>query len=334
MSSHELTLKGLDPQDPLGYLAALGTLTAATDQAQIKGWAAPTMRFSLGASPRPTLSSGCANTEALVSLLLEDLELISGRVKGTLRDRFLAFSYEDEKGRSVHDLKPPPAELRRAAEAVIAVSSNESRRTADWFSAVLTDAAVDNNGSGKPFALHFTAGQQRFLNVALELLDGAKREAGVGADDLAQALLGPWPNDRALKVFSWSPTQDRSYALRAVDPSDDGKLGSPGADWLALRGIALLSSAPIVDRADQTRIATGGVTGGWKNGAFTYPVWPMHLASDAVQSLLRHPALASQSPGTRRTLPRGVERWTCKITRSEQGGYGAFLRPIRTPTTS
>ncbi len=139
------------------------------------------------------------------------------------------------------------------------------RRSLDWTSATLTDVAVDGTGSAKPFALHFTAGQQRFLTVALELLDGSDLERRpssskrpVDADDIRAAIFGPWPSDRELKVFSWSPTQDRAYALRAVDPSDDKKLGNPGADWLALRGIAMLSSAPV-----GTQIHTGGVLGSW-----------------------------------------------------------------------
>ena len=103
---------------------------------------------------------------------------------------------------------------------------------------------VDGGGMGKPFALHFTAGQQRFLTIALELMDGAGKAGGVDAKDLRNALTGPWSNDRPLKVFSWSPTQDRSYALRASDPSKDTKLGTPGADWLAFRGLRLISQRP------------------------------------------------------------------------------------------
>ncbi|MCA9710347.1 MAG: hypothetical protein KDK70_31195, partial [Myxococcales bacterium] len=237
---------------------------------------------------------------------------------------------------AVRDLKPSPECFRSFALGLLEAAAPGRRRTLDWCSATLTDVAKDGSGHAKPFALHFTAGQQRFLVVALELLDGADPKAkpgspkrAVDADDLRAALVGPWPDDRKLKVFSWSPTQDRAYALRALDPSGDEKLGTPGADWLALRGIGLLSSAPV-----GSRIRTSGTHGRWKDGRFSYPIWPMLLDADAVAALLRHPAVREQAEPSAgdtglRTLPRGVEILTCRISRSDQGGYGAFSRPSR-----
>lgn len=319
-----LQLDGLDALDPLGFLAALGVLAAISDDATRQGSALPRMSFTLGAAPRPRIDSRCETFDQLLEVLEHDLQRIAGRIGGVPREPFVDFSYEDDKGKPVHDLKPPPQHVREVAKVEIDRASIDERRTIDWLAAVLTDVAVDGSGAGKPFALHFTAGQQRFLAIALELLFGAKKHPGVQATDLRNALEGPWANDRPLKVFSWSPRQDRAYALRASDPSTDPKLGTPGADWLAFRGIPLLSSAPIRDR-----IATGGVTGGWKDGCFTYPLWPTPMDVDSVRALLRHPALISDDRVAMSTLPRGVERCRCRITRSDQGGYGAFSRPER-----
>lgn len=319
-----LELPGLDPLDPLGFLATLGVLAATSEEARRNDATPPRLGFSRGASPRSLLRSRFETLEQLAEALVDDLERLSGRREGSPRDPFLGFSYPDAKGRPVHDLKPPPEAFTEAAHVHIGEASVSHRRTVDWFAAVLTDVAVDNNGAGKPFALHFTAGQQKFLNVALELVDGAGKHPAVQREDILNALEGPWANDRPLKVFSWSPTQERSYALRAVDPSSDAKLGTPGADWLAFRGVSLLSSAPIRDS-----IVTGGVCGGWKDATFTYPVWPTDLDLDTVRALLRHPALVSDDRRALETWPRNAERWTCRITRSDQGGYGAFSRPTR-----
>lgn len=337
MTTHSFALTGLDALDPLAFLAALGCLLAATDHCRRHGRVDPTMGFDLGPRPIPTLHGPYEDLEALVDALAEDLDECAGRgASGDPRDQFLSFSYEDSKGTAVHDLKPPPRVFRHHALALIDQALPHQRRTLDWTSATLTDVATDEGGHGKPFALHFTAGQQRFLVVALELLDGSDPSAkpgspkrGVDAEDLRTALIGPWPNDRQLKVFSWSPTQDRAYALRAADPSDDKKLGTPGADWLALRGIGLLSSAPV-----RTRIHTSGTHGRWKDGRFSYPIWPMPLDTDAVTSLLRHPQVRADPDDHRGrtslpTLPQSVEILTCRITRSDQGGYGAFSRPTR-----
>lgn len=326
-----IRLTGLDAQDPLAYLASLGCLLAVSTRCRLAKLDEPRMYFDLGSVPTPVLEAPLTDAEALLDMLVEDLDAIAGRAKGGSRDPFLTFSYEDDAGNPVQDLKPPPKVFRAAAQGWIDKADHENRRTVDWAAAVLTDVAIDGSkGGAKPFALHFTAGQQRFLTIALELLDGSGGKPpapGVDREDLRAAVFGPWPNNRPLKVFSWSPTQDRAYALRAVDPSTDQKLGTPGADWLALRGIGLISSAP-----EGSLIKTSGIHGKWKLGTFSYPIWPQPLDVDAARSLLRHPAVAEDKRvhgAAARTLPRGVEVLTCRISRSDQGGYGAFSRPSR-----
>lgn len=329
--TNRIELTGLSALDPLGYLAALGCLAAATEHCEREGLAVPKLHFVDSAARHAVLDGPFADVDTLVGALTLDLDRCAGRAGGEGRDPFLGFEYE-VKGKPVRDLKPPPSEFRdRVAELLCAESP--PFRALDWFSATLTDVAVDNNGNAKPFALHFTAGQQRFLTIAVELLDGANAKAKprsgkyrVAADDLRAAVIGPWPNDRDLKVFSWSPTQERAYALRAEDPSGDQKRGTPGADWLALRGLVLLSSAPQRDR-----IKTSGVDGGWKNGSFSYPVWSTPMDQYAATALLRHPALvaADGDAAARYTLPPGVVRFTCQIGRSDQGGYGSFSHPSR-----
>lgn len=336
-SIHALSLPGLDAQDPLGWLAALGCLLGATSHCRRAGLPAPKLAFQVTGPLVATLHGPFDTIDALAQALMADLDDCAGRGAATMRDPFLAFSYEDEKGTIVRDLKPPLATFRAFAQAAIDQASRDDRRTVDWAAAVLTDVATDRSGDvAKPFALHFTAGQQRFLVVAQELLDGTEPHPRPGSpgrpvdvDDLRHALAGPWPNDRKLKVFSWSPVQDRAYALRALDPASDEKLGTPGADWLALRGIGMLASAPV-----RTEIHTSGVEGGWKTATFSYPLWATPMDVDAARSLLRHPDVrASDGPRrsirSSRSLPPGVEVLTCRISRSEQGGYGAFSRPSR-----
>ncbi len=335
MTTHALRLSGLDAQDPLAYLAALGCLLAATSQCERRELPAPKLAFALAGVSVPTLHGPFESLDALADVLMEDLDECAGRGTDLGRDRFLAFQYDDDKGQPVRDLKPSPIELRQFAQSLLEEGAPGDRRTLDWLAATLTDVAVDGKHNAKPFALHFTAGQQRFLAIALELLDGIDAKPrpsspgrAVDAEDLRIALEGPWPNDRKLKVFSWSPTQDRAYALRAVDPSGDQKLGTPGADWLALRGIGMLSSAPV-----GPEIHTSGVHGGWKTGSLSYPIWSAPMDVDAVRSLLRHPSMQPEPGSTRgrpvASLPRGVEVLTCRISRSDQGGYGAFSRPSR-----
>lgn len=335
LSRDGVKLTGLDAQNPLAYLVALGCLDAATDQCSRTGFAMPTLAFQRGARVQPVLHGPFESVDDLLDLLENDLDLIAGR-KGEVPDPFLNLQYETGPGKYARDLKPPPDFFRTFAKDLVLSATPTERRTVDWASSTLTDVAVDNNGACKPFALHFTAGQQQFLKVARELLEGSPAgttkhgSRRVDRDDLSEAITGPWLDSRSLKVFCWSPAQERLYALRSSDPSKDEKSGTPGADWLALRGLPLLSSAPIRDR-----IATSGVHGRWKDGEFSFPVWDRRLTCLEVQSLLRHPGIcpASRQAGLRYsekvTLPKGVEILTCGITRSEQGGYGSFSNARR-----
>ena len=321
-----IRLTALDALDPLAFLASLGCLAAISERLRGTGRTAPRLGFELDSAAFVARLEGIDDEDELLDLLIADLDGLAGR-EAEPRDPFLDFSYpgkKDKEGEEVQDLKPPPDHFRALAQGWLDEARPDSRRTVDWASAVLTDVAVDNNEASKPFALHFTAGNQRFLTIAAELLDGKGKTPGVGREDLRAAVFGPWPNDRPLKVFSWSPTQDRPYALRGLDPASDKKLGTPGADWLALRGLVLLSSAPVGQR-----IMTGGVHGNWKTASFSYPVWERGLEVDAVRSLLRHPAVQAEPTANEGTLPRGVEILTCRISRSDQGGYGAFSRPTR-----
>lgn len=346
MSSEDLMdieLTGLAAEDPLGYLAAIGCLHAVDGASGTD--VSPKLRFEIGGSIVPTISAPVDGTESLLDLLEADLERIRGRSEsGDLADPFLNWSYvdgneswnpdvRDEDGKRTRDLKPTLSQLRAFGAWLLGSASPTRREACDELSATLTDVATDRGGKkAKPFALHFQTGNQRFLQVAWELAKGvaqgnsfARNAHPVDRDDLRQALFGPWRNQRKLKVFTWSPSQERSYALRAADPSNETKTGNPGADWLALRALPLISSAPVGEA-----IVTSGVHGGWKSGSFTYPVWQNPLTCSAVRWLLRHPDLrpTAERHGVR-TLPTGIELLTARIQRSDQGGYGAFLPPDR-----
>jgi hypothetical protein len=223
-----------------------------------------------------------------------------------LEDAALALEYDGKK-----DLKPPPSLSQRWLAQLATAATARNRRSVDWASALLTDVAVDNNGNIKPTALHFTAGQQQFLQMVDEL---RKR---VTLEDLSEAILGPWKYERPLPVMGWDSTSARDYALRASNPSTDKKMGVPGADWLAVRGLTFLSVVP-----RKTRIATTGCGGGWKNGHFQWPLWTVSLTSDVVRTILR---IEWQVVGRQERIARGIGAvFSCGIKRSDQGGYGSF----------
>lgn len=313
----ELRLTGLDGKNPLAFLAALGVLNALDDQAK-EGPTRPRLAWSSEGSFVPAIVDG-PERAALLDLLWEDLA--SFRAEPAIE----GLRYRKENGAEAHDLKPPPGVFGTYLRALLGDASGAGgepdggpalRRSLGLAAAFATDVAVDNNGNTKPTALHFTAGQQELLVMVEELMRGLRPE------DFEEALFGPWLYQRPLPVLGWDSAAARDYALRAGDPSKEKKLGVPGADWLAFRGLPFVRVAPVRDRRGE-RIETTGCQGEWKTGVFRWPLWEVPLARPVIASLLACPELLTAEPRT--LAARGISIvLEASIRRSDQGGYGSF----------
>jgi len=301
-----IVLSGLDGTNPLGFLAALGTLAAADA-------AAPGARLSWinQGRWRPQLHSTLDRAD-LVAVLSADLRTWD-------HDPAIALDY-DKGGKRARDLKPPPhdftAYLARLIHGTLAGGPHlfltGARRPLDYASAFATELAQDNNGNTKPTALHFTAGQQEFLKAVQELVKG------VSPEDFEEAVFGPWKYARELPVLGWDSSTSRDYALRADDPSKSKRAGVPGADWLAFRGLAFVPVAPT-----GREVRTTGCSGGWKTGSFAWALWHGDLSIHAARSLMTMAGLDGASAHARRA--RGITLvLRAGIRRSDQGGYGSF----------
>jgi hypothetical protein len=303
MTEHRLV--GLDGSNPLAFFAALGVLQALADAGVMAN-----LRWELQGRWRPFLRAAL-DEEALVALLDADRESWE-------QEPALAFTYQkDGDGAVQRDLKPPPGGARTLFTSLSPTLGDAPHpRSLAMAAAYFTETAVDGKGNAKPTALHFTAGQQQFLSMAVELQKQVTRE------DLRAALFATWVATRELPVLGWDASGARDYALRASDPSKDKKTGIPGADWLAFRALPNLAVAPQGDR-----VATPGISGGWKTGRLTWPLWTVPIDLATVRSLLCLPGLAQVKAEHR--LARGIGVvYECGIQRSDQGGYGSF-RPAR-----
>ncbi len=297
----ETVLTGLDGRNPLAFLAALGVLNATTLVAR-ENATAPRLVWRLLGTYTPVLVDG-PDQDTLLGILVEDARRLKGEPALELR-------YPKKgDGAMAHDLKPPPDVL---VEHLRNLVRTESRLSLDYAAALATDVATDNGGNIKPTAFHFTAGQQEFLAMVTQLRDAVTR------DDFQEALFGPWMYAKPLPVLQWDNTTARDYAYRASDPSKEKKLGVPGADWLAFRGLPFLRVAPVGDR-----IATTGCFGGWKTGSFRWPIWSVPLSRDVVSALLASAEIADLRPDV--LAARGIAVvFEANIRRSDQGGYGSF----------
>lgn len=218
-----LLLAGLDGANPLGFLAALGLLRV--------------LDARRGEDPRPRLAWVDEGRWRPVLHLPPSLEDPVATVMADLtswRDApELALEYEKE-GKTLRDLKPPPAKFREFMMAA-ALAAPGDRRLADFTAAYATDIAVDGTGQTKPTALHFTSGQQKFLEMVAELA------AGGTAEDMEEALTD-WRYASPLPVLRWDVAGERQYAFSASDPSKEKAMGVPGANWLAFQALPLFPS--------------------------------------------------------------------------------------------
>ncbi len=286
-------LNGLDGANPLAFLAALGVLIALTDQGE-----EVTLHWADDGVWRPVIT-GAGELDRVIEIL--DTDRISCQ-----NEPALELAYDAKR-----DLKPPPAVFRAFLTELVGRCQPSQRRSVDWALAFGSDVIKDNSGNTKPTALHFTAGQQQFLEMVQGLL------AGIGTTDLREALSGPWLRAASLPVLGWDATTSRDYALRARNPSSERKLGVPGADWLGLRGLALLPAVPV-----GRRLETTGCGGTWKAGWFQWPLWVTPVPRSVVASLLRLSfddlaAAERTALGVAAVLRSGIRR-------SDQGGYGSF----------
>jgi len=284
-----LALTGLDGSNPRDFLAAAGLLVAGPDS-----WA---ISWTDEGVWRPTLH-GADEIDEVIDAIDRDRE-------GFASSEVLKIEHQGKR-----DLKLPPAEVRGLFERVLADGSND----AALLCCLLSEVAVDGNGMSKPTGFHFTAGNQLFIKMWAELQHGVTRAA------LKRDLVETGPSWSKLPTMSWDSEGGHPYALRADDPSKVKRLSRPGREWLALRALALLPSAPSGPRGD--RLETALLRGRWGQAKMTWPVWTVPTGRAAVAALLLRDA-KSLTVDQRRLLSLGAV-FEAGIRRSESGGYGSF----------
>lgn len=296
----ELLLPALEGTNPLGFIAALGVLDSMA-----RADCEATLRWTDDLVPQAVLGHADDLDEVLDVLDHDRLSWAESLV--------LRFPRQSP----LQDAKPDDSLLRGWYESVFATVDRTA--DADFLCAIVAEGAFDRSKNAKPTHLHFTAGQQQFLEMVRTLA------ADVDRQRLREAISGPWAYDSSLPSLSWDVRGERIYAVRATNPSKEKRLGVPGADWLAFRGLLFYPVSYIGGS-----LRTTACDKDWKHSAFRWPLWSVSATRDVVRSLVADSTLVSQGATLRSRdfAGRGV---LCvlqsPIRRTDQGGYGSFGGP-------
>lgn len=298
-------LTGLEGTNPLSFLAALGVQVAFVSEGE-----QPRLWWSDDITPHAVVDEKFG-LERIATQCMEAFALWrdSPAITPKLPDG-------SDMPKS-DELKLKPNDIRTYLQTYLQ-SIDQCDPGEGLITALVAEGSLDNQGMAKPSDLYFTAGQQKFLSVARQILNG------VSPEDLLSGLEGPWNYDSELPSLGWDIVDDRVYALRANDPANksgpDPKLTNPGLEALAILGLSL---HPVFGSKDRT--LTQGCSGSWKSGSYSWPLWRKPASLQVVKSLLAHGYNPAISDRDRWFRSWGIFRiLRSPVRRSAQGGYGTF----------
>ena len=298
----EFILKGLDGSNPLGFLAAVGTMRVVT-----AAW--PTGRIGMSWKQfsggwRPRLIIGYDLNE---NRFLEQLE----KKLAEMREHF-AFSF-------AQDLAIQSDEFRSVVDKARCSATAQDHILLDFLVAFGSEAIADEKGiiSDTAFRTMSGAGHQHFIGFMQQLAKETE------LDHLRSTLFEVWEYRDDKPSMRWDPSDDRRYALRWGEPSGDPIKTVRGANRLAVEALPLFPTMPM-----GRRLETTGFSQNRGHGVYwSWPIWEPSICLDVLRSMLALSELQVRSPDRDKLQSMGiVEIFRCQ--RITQGKYRNFTPAI------
>lgn len=262
--TNDILLHGIDGANPLGFLAAIGTLRVLSlDDDDVR------LRWRKHANAwRPMLTIDATTEEDLVERL---------QVK-------LATSIPAEVFALGDNPSVPLDVFRPYAQASATMALKGNRVQADFAAAFAGEYPTDKDGKVPDTALRTMsgAGHQHFLKFMRNFVEQVRPE------HLRKALFDTWCYDDPVQnmTLRWDPSDDNRYALRWSDPSGDPDRKLMGSMWganrLAIEALPLFPTLPTHRQLETTGFHTQGA----RKTHWTWPIWDARTGVDTVRSLL------------------------------------------------
>jgi hypothetical protein len=257
-----LELRSFDGSTLLGFLASVGALRLLGECGVADA------RLAFDAKTSHARLAGSA----------EDLQ--SKVVKGVLADSIVGpWTFRDAKGAVLTQPSDMTVEdvARERNERLL--QKKHRRYATDVLGAVVAGEPTDEGTTESTELRAVGGGQLQFFKQIASLTDELDEE------QITRTLTQPWTHGDKAGGLRLTPEEDRSYALRASDPSPEGASGERAANVLALLGHTLFPVLP----------QRGGATVGFdqKTNEISWALWDGFVALATEQALL--PRLASAS---------------------------------------
>lgn len=283
-ATHSCPLHGIESNNPLGFLAAIGTLR--TLQLGRPDWT-PKMSWSATDNWHPCLHTETpVSREDLITALHDTLRTAQGHSALDVGD----------------DIKLTPNQFRDHYHQMSLQEPHRDPQSLRFLAALGSDALVDDQGQIQDTALRTMsgAGHQHFLRYMRTLT------AETNHTHLEKALFERWRRDDPSPSMRWDPSDDRRYALRWKNPSDQSRGYAiktvRGANRLAIEALPLLPTA-----VEGARLRTTGFSGTNSTNTFlTWPIWNAPLGCDSVASLIALRELQRPAPNRNKLAAMGV----------------------------
>ena len=275
-----LLLNGLDGSNPLGFLAAIGTLRIATEANSSANWRVSWKEQGGHWSP-VLLGDITLTADGLIELLMPALT--------EMKD---AFKFDN-------DLTINCEEFRKVAQSASNAADFTNRHYADFIAAFGCDSlpisVKDSRIQDTALRTMSGAGHQHFIGSMRELVGSTK------SDQLRASLFEVWQYSDDKPSLRWDPLDDRRYALRWKEPSGDPVRTMRGANRLAVEALPLFPTTP-----RERRLHTTGFSQRGGEVLFSWPIWDVALSIEVVRSLLSLNELQKPRPDRNNLSALGV----------------------------
>ena len=294
--STQLPLVGLAGDNPLAFLASVGTLRTLS-----RIWPDRNVRMSWKASgfcdPLIQVNGACAPEDVVAALY------------NAIASHHLSPEFNDLGP----DLPVATSDFVTLARKSIAQATPCDRMTADYCAAYGSEAYADDDVIGDTELRTMSgAGHQHFLEFMREILRTTT------ADHIRSALFATWIYSDPRPSMRWDPQDDRRYALRASDPAGGQ---SPiatvrGANALAIEALPCYPTSP-----SNGKVRTKGFYRSESRVTyFCWPIWDTPITIECLQSLLGHAEIIEERPRQKVLRPLGVT----EVFRSRRLTVGRF----------